>query len=182
MQYPPIYFCNIKVDQLQYTSKLSETIEIYICNVGERKAGTSRLQPPGSELAASGDTRAPPPAGLARPGGRTSISGARAPPPPGTSTGLGSAGRAAHVTGGARAPPALARDGKGREALSMGVSERRQMGGAAATRQSSISVRDGTDGVAAARRCGEEEEAEEIRRFFSFFRTLGAEGKWMSDR
>jgi len=39
MQYPPIYFCNIKMKQLQHPSETSETLKTYICNIGEGKAG-----------------------------------------------------------------------------------------------------------------------------------------------
>jgi hypothetical protein len=54
------------------------------------------------------------------------------------------------------------------------------MGRAAAVRQSGIRVRDGTNVVAAARRCGGEEGAEEIRRFFCFFITVWGKDEWMS--
>ena len=33
VQHPPIYFCNIHVKQLQHTSKTSETLETYACNI-----------------------------------------------------------------------------------------------------------------------------------------------------
>jgi hypothetical protein len=59
----------------------------------------------------------------------------------------------------------------------------RRMGRAVAARQSDIRVRDGTEGVAGTRRCGGEEGAERIRRFFSFFlERLGARasGEWSS--
>ena len=49
----PIYFCNIKMKQLQHTSETSETNETYIGNIGEGKAEAGRFQPPGSEPAMS---------------------------------------------------------------------------------------------------------------------------------
>jgi hypothetical protein len=67
-------------------------------------------------------------------------------------------------------------NGRGREALATRASERRQMGGAAATRQSDIRVRDRTDGVAATKRGGEE-GAEGIRRFFLFFKNGWGRGR-----
>jgi len=85
----------------------------------------------------------PPEAVMARPGRRTSTSGARR-----TSAVLGSVGWAARVTSGASTTSTSVR-GK--------------------TRQSGIRVRDGTDGVAAARRCGGEEGAKGTRRFSLFF-------------
>jgi hypothetical protein len=59
MQHPLIYFCNIKMEQLQYTSETSRATETYICKIGEKKAGAGRFQPLGSEPAASDGTRAP---------------------------------------------------------------------------------------------------------------------------
>jgi len=41
MQHPPIYFYNIKINQLQHTSETSETRETYICNIGEGRPGQS---------------------------------------------------------------------------------------------------------------------------------------------
>ena len=32
----PIYFCNIHMKHLQHIPKTSETIETYVCNIGER--------------------------------------------------------------------------------------------------------------------------------------------------
>jgi hypothetical protein len=37
VQHPLIYFCNIYMVQLQHTSKISETIETYNCNIGGRE-------------------------------------------------------------------------------------------------------------------------------------------------
>ena len=39
VQHPLIYFCNIKMKQLQHPSETSETLKTYICNIGEGKAG-----------------------------------------------------------------------------------------------------------------------------------------------
>jgi hypothetical protein len=39
MQHPSIYFYNIKIKDLQHTSEMLETLETYICNIGEEKAG-----------------------------------------------------------------------------------------------------------------------------------------------
>jgi hypothetical protein len=39
VQHPPIYFCNTKIKHLQHTSETCETLETYICNIGEGKAG-----------------------------------------------------------------------------------------------------------------------------------------------
>jgi hypothetical protein len=49
MQHLPIYFCNVKMQQLQPTSK---TIETYIYSIEDRKARRGRFQPLGSESAA----------------------------------------------------------------------------------------------------------------------------------
>jgi hypothetical protein len=46
VQHPPLYFCNIKMKQLQHTSKMSKILESYICNVGERKVSRSTRAPP----------------------------------------------------------------------------------------------------------------------------------------
>jgi hypothetical protein len=35
LQHPSIYFCNIHMKQLQYTSKTSKTLETYVCNIEE---------------------------------------------------------------------------------------------------------------------------------------------------
>jgi hypothetical protein len=74
----------------------------------------------------------------------------------GTNIGLRSAGRAHRHrywlgwAGGASIASTSTRDGRGQEALVTRASERRT----AAVRWSGIRVRDGTDGDAAARRCG----------------------------
>jgi hypothetical protein len=34
MQHPSIYFCNIKMKQLQHTSEMPKTLKTYICNIG----------------------------------------------------------------------------------------------------------------------------------------------------
>jgi hypothetical protein len=41
VQHPSIYFCNIHMKWLQRASETSETIETYICNIGERGLGRS---------------------------------------------------------------------------------------------------------------------------------------------
>jgi len=41
LQHPPIYFYNIKMKQLQHISETSETLETYICNIDEVKAGAA---------------------------------------------------------------------------------------------------------------------------------------------
>jgi hypothetical protein len=112
----------------------------------KHRGGKGRGQSIPAAVVGASSTRAPPPpaAGLARPGGR-------------------------RVRWAERAPPAPARDGRGREALATGASERPRMGHMAAARQSGIRVRDVTDGVAAARRCGGEEGPEEIKKVFFLF-------------
>ena len=54
-----IYFFNIHIKQLQHTSQTSETLETYICNIGEGKPGAGRFRSSGWDPAASGGTRAP---------------------------------------------------------------------------------------------------------------------------
>jgi hypothetical protein len=93
-------------------------------------------------------------------------SGMRAPPPLAPVLARSSGRRARRTK---RAPPGPARAIGGGEKPS-----RRGRVSGIATRQSVIHIRDETDGVAGARRCGEEEGAEGIRRFFLFFRTAGA--------
>jgi hypothetical protein len=57
VQHPSIYFCNIKMKQLQ---RISETLETYICNIREGKPGAGRFRPLRWEPPASRGARAPP--------------------------------------------------------------------------------------------------------------------------
>jgi hypothetical protein len=43
VQHPLIYFCNIKIKQLQHTSEMSKTLETYIYDIGEGKDRAGRF-------------------------------------------------------------------------------------------------------------------------------------------
>jgi hypothetical protein len=58
VQHSSMYFCNIKMKQLQHTSETSETLKTYICNIGERKGEQQqRSRASNSTMASATDLR-----------------------------------------------------------------------------------------------------------------------------